>query len=172
VLYEEPVGGGAGSVTQTNASVTWQYVQSGPNGPEVVAKLEVPDRGFKIRVSFRKNTDQTLPASHLVEIVIDTPANFVGKGIRGVPRLVMKETEDARGQPLIGASAKVADGFFWIALSSADTDVTSNVQLFRDRDWIDLPIVYETGQRAILTFEKGTPGQRVFERALAAWGNG
>ncbi len=96
---------------------------------------------------------------------------FPRQRVRSVPRLVMKPTEEARGQPLVGASAKVADGFFWIALSSIDADVKSNLGLLKDRDWIDLPFVYETGQRAILTFEKGTPGQRVFEKALAAWGS-
>ena len=62
----------------------------------------------------------SLPASHLVEVVVDTPADFPGKAIGSIPRLVLKPTEDARGQPLVGAAAKVADGFFWIALSAAE----------------------------------------------------
>ena len=41
--------------------------------------------------------------------------------------------------------------------------------MIRERNWIDLPFVYETGQRAILTFEKGVPGDRAFDQALAAW---
>jgi hypothetical protein len=86
-----------------------------------------------------------------------------------VPRVVFKPSEDARGQPLIGASARVADGFFWIALSGVDSDVRLNLGLLRDRIWIDLPLVYESGQRAILTIEKGAPGERAFERALTAW---
>ena len=52
---------------------------------------------------------------------------FPRQGIRDVPRLVLKPREEARGQPLIGASAKVADGFFWIALSGDDADVASNL---------------------------------------------
>jgi hypothetical protein len=172
ILYEEPLdGAGAGGVAAINGAVTWKFVPSGTNGPEIQANIDVPDRNMKIRMSIRRNVDSTLPASHLIEIVVDTPADFPGKGIRSVPRIVMKPTEEARGQPLIGASAKVADGFFWIALSSIDADVTSNLGLLRERDWIDLPFVYETGQRAIVTFEKGTPGQRVFEKALAAWGS-
>ena len=82
---------------------------------------------MKIKLSIRRNTDATLPASHLVEVVVDTPADFPGKGIRDVPRLVLKPSEDARGQPLVGASAKVADGFFWIALSAVDADVNANL---------------------------------------------
>jgi hypothetical protein len=173
ILYEEPLdaAGAANGVTAINAAVTWQFVTKGANGPEIQAILEVPERKLKIRLEIHKNSDETLPASHLVEVVIDAPADFPGKGIRTVPRLVMKPTEEARGQPLIGASAKVADGFFWIALSSTDTDVAANLALIRERNWIDLPLVYETGQRAILTFEKGTPGDRVFQKALAAWGS-
>ena len=147
----------------------WSFVDAGPDGPEVVANVDVPDRSLKVKITFRRNTDQTLPASHVVEVVVDAPASFPGKGIREVPRIVLKPGEDQRGQPLIGASAKVADGFFWIALSGVDTDVAANVKLMQDQSWIDLPLVYETGQRAILTFEKGNPGARVFERALTAW---
>ena len=62
--------------------------------------------------------------------------------------------------------------YFWIALSGADADLSANLALPRERDWIDLPFVYETGQRAILTFEKGTPGDRVFQKAMAAWTTG
>jgi hypothetical protein len=102
-------------------------------------------------------------------VVTQASSTFPGKGIGNVPRVMMKPAEDARGQPLIGASAKVADGFFWIALSALDADVQANLAMLRDRNWIDLQLVYDTGQRAILTFEKGTAGDRVFSEALAAW---
>ena len=172
ILYEEPLTGAANGVTAINAAVTWRYVEDGPNGPEIEASLDVPERGMKIRFSLHRNTDDTLPASHLVEVVVDTPPDFPGKAVASVPRIVLKPTEESRGQPLVGAAAKVADGFFWIALSANQADVAANLQLIKERNWIDLPLVYDNGQRAILTFEKGTPGGRVLERALAAWGNG
>jgi len=149
--------------------VTWKYLPNGINGPEIVGNVEVPERALKIKLAIRRNTDETLPASHIVEVVVDAPSDFPGKGVRDVPRVVFKPSEDARGQPLIGASARVADGFFWIALSGVESDVTANLNLLKDRIWIDLPLVYDSGQRAILTIEKGTPGERVFERALTAW---
>ena len=172
ILYEEPRDGAANGVTAINAAVTWRFIENGPNGPEIEASLQVPERGMKIRFSLHRNTDDTLPASHLVEVVVDTPADFPGKAVSSVPRIVLKPTEEARGQPLVGAAAKVADGFFWIALSAADADVVGNLQLISERNWIDLPLVYDTGQRAILTFEKGTPGDRVLQKALAAWDAG
>ncbi len=148
----------------------WDFIAKPGQEPEIDGKLSVPERGLDVKLHIRRNTDATLPASHVVEVVVETGANFPGKGIRDIPRMVLKPAEDARGQPLIGASAKVADGFFWIALSGVDADVKSNLQLLKEGSWIDLPLVYETGQRAILTFEKGTPGERVFAKALETWG--
>jgi hypothetical protein len=81
----------------------------------------------------------------------------------------MKATAEAPGQPLLGADVKVSDGYFWIVLSAANGDIAANLALLRERDWIDLPLVYETGQRAIRAFEKGEPGQRVCQAAMAAW---
>jgi len=174
VLYEEPLDAAvaAAGVTAIDAVLNWQFVEDGTSGPEIAANIEVPERAMTIRVVIRRNTDPTLPASHLVETVINTPPDFPGKGIRSVPRLVLKTDENERGEPLIGAAAKVADGFFWIALSAAQADVEHNLELLRDRPWIDLPVIYETGQRAILTFEKGPQGNQVFENAFAAWSTG
>lgn len=171
ILYEEPLDAeaAAAGVVAINATVTWRYLPNGINGPEIVANVDVPERGLKVKLAIRRNIDETLPASHIVEVVVDTPGDFPGRGIRDVPRVVFKPSEDARGQPLIGASARVADGFFWIALSGVDSDVRMNLGLLRERIWIDLPLVYESGQRAILTIEKGAPGERAFERALTAW---
>ncbi len=110
VLYEEPLDSAkaANGVTQINAAVTWDFVNDGTNGPEVVANLDVPDRGLKVRLNFHKNNDKSLPASHLIEVVVTTTPAFPGKSVTGIPRLVLKPSEDARGQPLIGATAKVA----------------------------------------------------------------
>ena len=68
--------------------------------------------------------------------------------------------------------SRTAGNLFWLALSSAEPDVERNLLLLRDRSWIDVPLVYETGQRAILTIEKGASGESVFRQALAAWAAG
>lgn len=170
ILYEQPTDGSQ-NVKMVNANVTWKFNANSPNGPEIQANLDVPEKGMKVTLNIRKNNDTALPASHLVEIVVDTPANFAGGGVKSVPALVMKPTEESRGQPLDGAAAKVADGFFWIAFSNDAGPQAQNIALLRERNWIDLPLVYNNDQRAILTFEKGTPGQRVFDKAMTAWGN-
>ena len=173
VLHEESVKGGSSAVVASiNAGVTWRYVENGANGPTIEADLQVPARRIKIKLIIHKNADSSIPASYLIELMIDAPADLPGKGIQQISQILMKPTEEARGQPLAGAEAKIVDGFFWIALSTAEADVSANLALLRNRSWFDLPFVYETGQRATLTFGKGFQGDQVFQKALAAWTTG
>ncbi|HUG61410.1 MAG TPA: hypothetical protein VMP03_06175 [Methylomirabilota bacterium] len=174
ILYEEPIPGSDGA--RVDGRVIWSLVNEPvlPGEPAVAqvrAVVEVPARGMTLTLSIRRNTDDALPASHVVEAKFDLPADFEGRAIDTTPGLILKETEDARGDPLVGAVAKVADNLFWVALSGSDQEAGKNLGLLRDRQWIDVPIRYGNRRRAILTFEKGAPGDRVFEQALQAWGN-
>ncbi len=67
-------------------------------------------------------------------------------------------------------AVKVTNGYFLVGLSAVDIDLQRNVQLLKERDWFDIPLVYTSGKRAILAVEKGTPGARAFEEAFRAWG--
>jgi hypothetical protein len=97
------------------------------------------------------------------------PNNFASGGVQNVPGILMKEAEQSRGVPLAGLAVKVTNGFFLIGLSSADADKERNIALLKERSWFDIPVVYENNRRAILALEKGTPGERVFAEAFAAW---
>jgi len=120
--------------------------------------------------SLRRNSDKALPASHTIEIMFTLPADFDQGGVGNVPGVLMKTSEEARGVPLAGLAVKVTDGYFLIGLSAVDIDVQRNIDLLKNRDWFDIPIVYTNGKRAILAMEKGTPGERAFAEAFRAWG--
>ena len=119
--------------------------------------------------SLRRNTDQSLPASHTIEIMFNLPADFPTGGISNVPGMLMKQAEQTRGVPLAGLAVKVTPGFFLIGLSAVEADMQRNIQLLKERSWFDIPIVYNNNRRAILAMEKGTPGERAFDDAFAAW---
>jgi hypothetical protein len=57
-----------------------------------------------------------------------------------------------------------------VGLSAIEADVQRNLQLLKERAWLDIPLVYKNGRRAILSIEKGVPGDKVFEDAFTAWG--
>ncbi|MBA5777250.1 hypothetical protein H2509_08935 [Stappia sp. F7233] len=171
ILYEEGEESN-GSGTASPGQAVWSVDKIDEGGKEVtVLKIEadITDRNVGAEVSIKPNSDSSLPASHLVEVKFDLPPNFPNKGVADVPGLVMKMTEEARGDALVGASVKVADGYFWVALSNVPSERERNLALLKERGWIDIPILYEDGKRAILTLEKGTPGTRAVDQALAAW---
>jgi hypothetical protein len=173
VLYEEDANDPQGK--RFVGSAIWRTETISPGAglaPELAvrADIEIPERRITMTWSLRRNTDQALPASHTVEIMFNLPADFPGGGIANVPGILMKQAEQSRGTPLAGLAVKVTTGFFLIGLSAVEADVARNVQLLKERSWFDIPVVYNNGSRAILAMEKGTPGERAFAEAFAAWG--
>jgi len=172
ILYEEgEESGGAGTAAQ--GAVVWAIEEEtnleGQSQAVLSAAVEVPERDVKVEIRIKPNDDTSLPASHLVEIKYEFPESFASGDVVNVPGLVMKPTEEARGDALIGASVKVSPGFFWIALSSLPNEQQRNLALLRERGWIDIPMLYENGKRGILTLEKGTAGADAVEKAITAW---
>jgi hypothetical protein len=173
VLYDEDPSDPKGK--QYVGSVVWRTEPVKASGGQpgelaVRADIEVPDRKFKMTMSFRRNTDSSLPASHTAELTFILPPDFVGGGVSNVPGILMKSNEQARGTPLAGLAVKVTDGFFLVGLSNVDADRARNIQLLKERSWFDVPLVYSNQRRAIIAIEKGPPGERAFEDAFAAWG--
>jgi len=173
VLYDEDQNDPKGKRYVGSALWRTETVSPGPGlAPELAirADLEIPERHMRMTWSLRRNTDKALPASHTIEIMFTIPADFAEGGIGNVPGVLMKQNEQARGVPLAGLAVKVTNGYFLIGLSAVDVDVARNIQLLKERDWFDIPVVYTSGKRAILAMEKGTPGVRAFEEAFRAWG--
>jgi len=173
VLYEEDPANPQGK--RYVGTAVWRTEKIAPapgQPPEVVvrADVEIPERKIAMTVSIRRNTDQALPASHTAEIVFRLPPDFPPGGISNVPGILMKQSEQTRGIPLAGLAVKVTNGFFLIGLSAVDADKKRNLQLLKERGWFDIPVVYNNNRRAILAIEKGTPGDRAFDEAFAAWG--
>jgi hypothetical protein len=173
VLYEEDPKDPNGK--RYVGSVIWrtETVSPGPGlAPELAVKanIEVPERHFAMTFQMVRNTDPALPASHTIDIRFNLPPDFAGGGVASVPGILMKQSEQTRGVPLAGLAVKVTNNVFLIGLSSVDTDVQRNNQLLKERNWFDIPIVYNNGSRAILAMEKGTPGERAFDDAFTAWG--
>ena len=173
VLYDEDPSDPKGK--QYVGSVIWRTEQIKASGNQkadiaVRADIEIPDRKFKMTMSFRRNTDTSLPASHTAELTFILPPDFAGGGVSNVPGILMKSNEQARGTPLAGLAVKVTDGFFLVGLSNVDADRSRNLQLLKERSWFDVPLVYVNQRRAIIAIEKGAPGERAFNDAFAAWG--
>lgn len=173
VLYDEDPNNPQGKRYVGSAIWRTETVSPGPGlAPELAirADVEIPERHMRMTWSLRRNTDKALPASHTIEIQFTLPADFPEGGIGNVPGMYMKAGERARGVPLAGLAVKVTNGYFLVGLSAVEIDVQRNIEMLKERDWLDIPLVYTSGKRAILSIEKGTPGQRAFQEAFRAWG--
>jgi Caspase domain len=173
VLYDEDPAEPKGR--QYVGMVLWRTEQieglaGQPGNLAVRADVEIPDRKFKMTMSFRLNTDPALPASHTAQMTFVVPPDSAGGGVQNLPGMLMKSNEQARGTPLAGLAVKIVDDVFLVGLSNVQADRARNLQLLKERSWIDIPLVYKNQRRAILAIEKGPPGDRAFSDAFAAWG--
>ena len=142
MLYDEDPSDPKGK--QYVGSVIWRTEPVKASGNQkadvaVRADIEIPDRKFKMTMSFRRNTDSSLPASHTAELTFILPQDFTGGGVSNVPGILMKSNEQARGTPLSALAVKVTDGFFLVGLSNVDSERARNLQLLKERSWFDVP---------------------------------
>ena len=156
-------------VAQARAVWRLDNVNAGQGQPletVVRATVDIPEAKMSLNVLIRRNQDQTLPASHTIELTFTTAPGEPTRTVRDVGLLQFKNEETVRGTPVFtGAIAP-----FLIGLSNLASDVERNTDLMRNRNWIDLPIRFTSGQRAILSFEKGLAGEQVMNEALRQWG--
>ena len=167
-LYEE--GGANGAASRSDAAIVWTLDQEAPSPGQpaeavVKGRLDIPGKPLSMVITIKRNTDEGLPASHIIEL------NFDGDEIDNVARFVMKASEQARGEGLVAVPAKIDTGYFLIALNNLPQAVETNSKLLLESDWIDIPLGYATGRRALVTLEKGVIGERVFREAFEDWKN-
>ena len=172
IFYEERTADSQGSAEP--GAVVWSIVQESRSGgppapPAIRAEATIPEKDLQFRMTIRRNADDSLPASHIIEMVFIAPDGFDGGGIENVLRIAFKDSEQSAGNPLLGIPAKISDGFFLLALTDSKADIEANTSMMRGLDWLDIPLVYNSGRRALITLEKGVPGVKAFDEVLNAW---
>ncbi|WP_027834940.1 hypothetical protein [Maritalea myrionectae] len=168
LLIEEQTSGSGGAVP-FSGQTEWSREVDELGLPTIRAVASIPARNLSVDVLIRKNSDEALPASHLIEVNFSVTDSFLGGSIASLPGVLMKNQELAQGTTLVGASVRIVDNSFLFAMSGAENDVARNIELLGQNGWLDLPLIYSTGRKAILTLEKGARGTELFEEVLAEW---
>ena len=168
LLLEAAPAGGSGAVP-FSGTVSWSRGVDALGQPTLIGEANIPARNMGVKILIRRNADPSLPASHLMEIDFTVSETFIGGSVAGLPGILMKNEELVQGQALVGASARVVGNSFLFALSAADQDVRANLDLLKNRKWMDLALLYATGKRAIITLEKDDAAQQLFTDVMDAW---
>lgn len=167
VLTEE---GHDGVRTLHDGTVRWRTATSGDGAPAAEAQIEIPDRGLGVTLTFRRNADAGLRATHIVEIVTELPPGFPGGAIAEIPTLALKAGPEDGGDGLVVSSEKLTDGLIWLSLLATDEAAAFNRALLTRRGWIDLLLLYGNSQRAIVTFPIGDDGRAAIAAMLGEGG--
>ncbi len=132
------------------------------------ADIEIPEEKLQAVMTFQKNSDATLPASHTMKLNFTLAPGGPLADIQQISVPQMRRENTATGEALSGLPVPISQNAFLVELSRGDSE-TGNLDLLRSREWIDVPIVLSNGLIAKMTFEKGPPGQLALEDALASW---
>jgi hypothetical protein len=144
VLFE--LGASPQDRKQYVGSATWrtETASPGPGQPAdmaVKAEVEIPERQIRVGFTLRRNLDKSLPASHTIEILFSTPADFPPGGVTNVPAVLMEDNQRSGAAPLAGLGVKVANGFFLVGLSAEESLMRRNLQLLKERPWLQIRMI-------------------------------
>lgn len=165
-----------GSTPQSfEGTVNWktESFNAGPGLPPDIgirADIAIPDRQIAVSFVIRRNVDQTLPASHTIDIGFKLPPDFAFGGIGSIPFVGVKPNLQAQGVPLSGLPVRINPTFFLVGLSPAPAERQRNLMLLQRASTFELPIIYTNNKRAKISFEKGTPGTQIFTDVFTNWG--
>jgi len=173
ILLEEPPGG-VGDPKRTTGKVSWKLetIRSTLTASSDIgarATVDLGEAGLTANIVFRRNRDQTSANTHLIEITMMPAADNPNGKVRDISVPELRVDEKSRGATLAGIAVPVSDNVFLIGLNGLAADMQRNIELLRSRSWFLIPMRYSNGKRALLLFEKGKPGERVFEDAMQTW---
>ncbi|MBX3538318.1 MAG: histidine kinase [Chelatococcus sp.] len=173
-LYEESPDNPQAAPIVRAGRTTWRIDSINPGQGEplesvVHADVEIPEAGLTLALVLRRNRDTTLPASHTVELTFRNTSGDATRSVRDVGVMQLKADEGGRGTPLAGLPVPVTENIFLIGLSNLSADMERNASLLKSQAWIDLPLRFANGRRAVLAFEKGVSGDQAINEAFRLW---
>lgn len=162
-LYPEPNNESPIS-DRAEAEVAWALSEDENGNAVVTATLTIPDRGLGITVEFAKSTAAEF--SHEIVVLVTQSAAFQSDPLQSVENLSVKSSEEGIGAALEG-DVLSEPNLFLLLLPAANEILNTN--RLTGSPWFDLALVYESGERAIVAFNKGTDGDAIFADAAAQW---
>ncbi|MFO1136075.1 MAG: hypothetical protein U1E30_12935 [Rhodoblastus sp.] len=154
-------------------SVVWRLdnVPTGPGQPlgtAIHAEVEIPDAKVRMTIDIQKNTDASLNASHTIEVRFALQPGSVLPGVKQIGAVQMRREDMANGDGLAGVPVPITETYYLVGLARGDMEAR-NMELLKNRGWLDVPLALTNGRIAKFSLEKGASGDRVINDALSVW---
>jgi hypothetical protein len=152
-------------------TVTWR-TEPAEGGLAAVAEATIPDRQMTMTLSIRRNTDRSLPASHIILVTFGVPQGFLFGTVANMQNVRMAQSIDqVSGALVAGLTVRVTTGSFLVGLTDTEFERKHNLEILMQRSVVKVTVIYGTGGRAIMAIEKGASGERAFAAALGDGGS-
>jgi TonB family protein len=151
---------------------TWSLIPPAPDQPATVAvkaEADIPDLKMHATMTFRKNTDPTLQATHTIDLKFSFADGAPITGITDVGWPQMRKEDATAAEALTSVKVKISDTHFLIALAKDKTDTARNLDLMQTRSWFDFPLLLNDDRIANVVFQKSTEGAAMLDKAFDAW---
>jgi hypothetical protein len=154
-------------------SVVWRLdnVPGGPGQPlgtAIHAEVEIPDAKVRMTIDIQKNMDASLNASHTIEVRFALQPGSVIPGVKQIGAVQMRREDMANGDGLAGVPVPITETYYLVGLARGDME-GRNMDLLKNRGWLDVPLALSNGRIAKFSLEKGASGDRVINDALSVW---
>ncbi|MFV0279341.1 MAG: hypothetical protein ACK5JM_01105 [Rhodoblastus sp.] len=154
-------------------SVVWRLenVPTGagqPLGTAIHAEVEIPEAKVRMTLDIQKNMDASLNASHTIEVRFTLPPDSAIPGVKQIGAIQMRREDMANGDPLSGVPVQITDTYYLIGLGRGEMEAR-NMDLLKNRNWVDVPLALTNGRIAKFSLEKGASGERIFNDAMSVW---
>ena len=170
LLLEASDDGTTGAVP-FSGTVEWSKGDDETGLPTLIGKAKIPARNLGVDVLIRKNSDPSLPASHLMEINFRVTDSFIGGSVAGLPGVLLKNEELVQGTPLVGASARVVGNSFLFALSASPRTTPPTTTLLTSASgWTWRSSTRPASGRSSRS-KRTTAAEALFTEVFAAWGD-
>ncbi|MCQ6513123.1 hypothetical protein NPN18_25480, partial [Vibrio parahaemolyticus] len=73
-----------------SGTIEWSKGTDEMGQPTLIGKASIPARNLGVDVLIRKNSDSSLPASHLMEVNFRVSETFIGGSVAGLPGVLLK----------------------------------------------------------------------------------
>lgn len=155
-------------------TATWRLVDVNTAGQRlqkaVVAEGDIPDADVEVKITIQKNIDKVFPASHTIRVDFKQLPGAKFGVVKAMLMPAMREDAKPAGTPLIGLITPVLDNHFIVALQDDPSIEATNLDLLKNRPWIDLRVKFASGVVAVFSIEKGLQGDQALGDALKSWG--
>ena len=157
-----------GTVKWIGASPNSDWSPQPSNGSAPVAEVTIAVAGLSAELWICCRTAEGTTPSELsldIRFTSRTPQDQV----RDLEGLQMRQTGNVHGDSLVAKVVPQSAGAFRVLLAQTPADFDRNKRLLLGRPWIDIPLNFASGRKAVLTFTAGKVGADIIDQALRPW---